>query len=64
MRRGLVYGRTDATATAVEEDAVHPEDLARTVFTLMGIDPDTELVAGNRPVRLVKGGKLLTGLLA
>jgi len=64
VRRGLVYGRTDATATAVEEDAVHPEDLARTVFTLMGIDPDTELVAGNRPVRLVKGGKLLTGLLA
>ncbi|MEZ6014378.1 MAG: DUF1501 domain-containing protein [Planctomycetota bacterium] len=64
VRRGLVYGRTDATATAVEEDAVHPEDLARTVFTLLGIDPDTELLAGARPVRLVKGGRVLDGLLA
>lgn len=64
VQRGLVYGRTDATATAVEEDAVRPEDLARTVFTLLGIDPDTELMAGTRPVRLVKGGRVLTELLA
>lgn len=64
VKRGLVYGRTDATATAVEEDPVHPEDLARTVFTLLGIDPDTELVAGARPVRLVKGGRVLHELLA
>jgi hypothetical protein len=64
LKAGHVYGRTDSTATAVEEDPVRPEDLARTVFTLLGIDPDTVLHSGNRPVRLVKGGRFLEGLLA
>ncbi len=64
VKAGHVYGRTDSTAAAVEEDPVRPEDLARTVFTLLGIDPDTVLPAGNRPVRLVKGGRFLEGLLA
>jgi len=64
VRRGYVHGRTDATATAVEEDMVRPEDLARTVFTLLGVDPDTELADGTRPIRLVKGGRVLTEILA
>lgn len=64
IKAGHVHGRTDATATAVEEDAVRPEDLSRTVFTLLGIDPDAELAAGNRPIRLVKGGRLIEGILA
>lgn len=64
VKRGHVHGRTDATATAVEEGLVRPEDLSRTVFTLLGIDPDAELAAGNRPVRLVKGGRLLEEILA
>jgi len=64
VRRGFVLGATDATATAVEADPVHPEDLARTVFTLLGVQPDRELTAGTRPVRLVKGGRVLTELCA
>ena len=61
---GLVYGASDATASAVEEKAVSPEDLARTVFTLIGVDPDLELLAGgNRPLRIVRGGRVLRGVL-
>ena len=64
VKSGHVHGRTDATATAVEEDVVRPEDVSRTVFSLLGIDPDAVLTAGNRPVRLVKGGRLIEEILA
>lgn len=65
VRRGYVHGASDATASSVEEKAVGPEDLARTVFTLLGVDPDKDLLAGgNRPLRLVKGGRVLADVLA
>ena len=43
---------------------VRPEDLSRTIFTLLGIDPDVKLASGNRPVRLVDGGRVLEEILA
>ena len=64
VRRGYVHGASDATASAVDAKAVGPEDLARTVFTLIGIGPDKSLIAGgNRPLRLVKGGRVLHDIL-
>lgn len=65
VKRGYVHGASDSTATAVERQAVGPEDLARTVFTLIGVNPDRELIAGgSRPLRLVNGGRVLRDLLA
>jgi uncharacterized protein DUF1501 len=65
VKRGYVHGQSDTTATAVDDAAVGPEDLGRTVFTLLGVDPDKALLApGNRPVRIIRGGRVLSELLA
>lgn len=65
IRRGYVHGSSDSTASAVESKAVTPEDLSRTIFTLIGVNPDKDLIAGgNRPLRLVKGGRLLKDCLS
>lgn len=63
VKRGYVHGASDTTASAVESKGVTPEDLARTVYTLIGVDPDKALLAGTRPIRLVKGGRLLRDVL-
>lgn len=65
MKRGYVHGSSDSTASAVDSKGVTPEDLARTMFTLIGVDPNKELMAGgNRPLSLVDGGRVLRDLLA
>jgi hypothetical protein len=65
IRKGYVHGRSDATASGVEEDGVTVEDLATTVYNQIGITADKELMApGGRPIEIVDGGKVLTELLA
>ena len=65
VKAGHVHGASDTTATAVDSDPVTPEDMARTIFTLLGVDPDRVLIGpGDRPVSVVKGGRLLDGILA
>lgn len=63
--RGLVYGASDATLTEVARDAVSVEDFLHTVYHLIGIDADERLMApGDRPIDIVRGGKLVKGLVA
>lgn len=65
VKRGYVHGSSDATAGAVESDGVGPADLGRTVYTLLGIDPDKALLSpGDRPVRIVDGGRVIQEILA
>lgn len=65
VKRGLVYGATDATATEPDEDALGVEDWAATVYHLAGIDSRKALTApGNRPVPIVKDGQVRRALLA
>jgi len=41
------------------------EDLVRTMYHAMGIDADDELMApGDRPLKLVSGGRVVEELLA
>jgi hypothetical protein len=65
VKKGLVYGASNATASEPERDPIGPEDLATTVYHLLGIVADKELMApGNRPIEIVDGGKVRSELLA
>ncbi len=65
FKKGFVYGKSDATATEPEEDALGVEDWATTVYHQLGIVADKELMApGDRPIEIVKGGKVRQDLIA
>jgi len=65
VKRGLVYGSSDAIAAEPETDAIGVEDLATTVYHCLGIVADKELMApGNRPIEIVDGGTVRKELLA
>lgn len=59
---GITYGRSDAEAAYVLEDAVRPEDLAATLYHALGLDPEMTVPdAEGRPTRLVEGQVLRLG---
>ena len=65
IKKGSIYGKSDATATEPEEDALSVEDWATTVYNQLGIVADKELMApGDRPVEIVNGGKVCKELIA
>ena len=65
IKKGLVYGKSDATASEPDEDALGVEDLAHTVYTCLGIDADKKLMSpGDRPIDIVREGKTRKDLLA
>ena len=65
IKRGIAFGTTNATATEPDQDPIGPEDLTTTVYRCLGIIADKELMApGDRPIEIVKGGKVRQGLLA
>ncbi len=56
VKGGYVYGSSDSHAMYPDEHPVKPEDLAATLFYLMGIDPETEIMDRNdRPLPI--GGR-------
>lgn len=62
-KRGFVYGASDAHGMYPARNPVRPEDLAATMYTLMGIDPNTEVYdRTNRP--LVIAGKPVLDVIA
>ena len=65
IKGGMVYGASDATAAEPDSDPVSPADLATTMYRLLGIVADKELMApGDRPIEIVDGGKLIEPLMA
>ena len=65
IKRGVVYGRSNPTASEPEEDALNVEDWATTIYDRLGITADKELMApGDRPIEIVNGGKVRKELLA
>jgi len=65
MKRGFVYGQSDAGGAYAMSPPVSPEDLAATIYHSLGIDPDTQIAdAQNRPVPVAPGGTVRTELFA
>jgi hypothetical protein len=65
VKGGQVVGASDARGESPAERPVTPADLARTIYTLLGIDPDRELHTGDgRPVKIAADGQLIAECLA
>ena len=61
---GIVYGKSNATASEPEDDALTVEDWATTIYSRIGIVADKELMApGDRPIEIVDGGKVRQELI-
>ena len=64
-RGGIVYGASDRIGAYPVEKPVSPEDLARTIYWALGIDPDLTLSdRENRPRPLVEDGRVLAELFS
>lgn len=64
VRKGFVYGSSDKTGAYPANDPVKPDDLAATMFSLLGINPHTEVMSAlNQPLAISKGNPI-TGLMA
>lgn len=64
MKGGYVHGSTDPTGSEVDTDPLTVPDYAATIYSLLGIDFEKALMAGTRPVKIVKDGEVARGLLA
>jgi hypothetical protein len=65
VKRGYVYGTSDATASEPDENPVTVENLFTTVYHTLGIVADKELMApGDRPIEICDGGEVIQDLLA
>jgi hypothetical protein len=64
VKAGYVHGASDRNGAYPASDPVKPDDLAATMFSLLGIDPHTEVTDPlNRPLPIAQGNPV-TGLLA
>jgi acetyl esterase/lipase len=62
---GQVIGLSDATGESPQDNPITPADLAATIFTLLGIDPQRELhTADGRPIRLSRDGRAIKQLVS
>lgn len=63
IRGGQVIGSSDRNGESPAEQPITPRDLAFSVYTLLGLNPSTELMTPDgRPVPLNQGGQWIKGL--
>jgi len=64
VKRGFIYGASDKTGSLPAENPARPDDLAATIYYLLGIDPHTEVMGvGDRPL-VIADGKPVMGVIA
>jgi hypothetical protein len=60
VKRGYIHGASDKTGAFPAENPVRPDDLAATLYYMLGIDPQTEVYGvGNRPLVIANGKPVL-----
>ena len=65
VKGGTVVGKSDSRGEGPAERPVSPTDLARTIYTILGVDPDRELhTADGRPVLVSGGGEVVKEVLS
>ncbi|MFT5466542.1 MAG: hypothetical protein ACI8UO_001642 [Verrucomicrobiales bacterium] len=65
LNRGQFYGSVDATSSAPADNAVPLHDLHSTIYKLIGINSQKELMApGDRPIEIVNEGRPIDELIA
>jgi uncharacterized protein (DUF1501 family) len=65
VKRGHVYGASDALAAEPADNALSVEDYSTTLYHLLGIDARKQLMSpGDRPQAIVMNGKVVRDLIA
>lgn len=65
VKGGMVVGKSDGRGESPAERPVSPADLARTIYTLLALDPDRELhTADGRPVAVNSSTNVITECIA
>ncbi|MEK0445687.1 MAG: hypothetical protein RLZZ399_1008 [Verrucomicrobiota bacterium] len=65
ITRGQIYGASDAIGYEPARDGVTLEDFLATAYGQIGIDSNKRIMApGERPIDIVREGKVIKGLLA
>jgi hypothetical protein len=65
LKQGHIHGQSDALGAEPSESPVGPEDLAKTMYRLLGINAEKRLVLeGVRPIDIVNGGRILSEIIA
>ncbi len=64
VKRGFVYGASDKHGAHPAENPIRPDDLAATMYHLLGIDPQAEVRGvGDRPIA-ISSGRPVMGVVA
>ena len=56
IKRGSVYGKTDAKGATVTAEEADAGSLFATIYAALGLDPEKNYQVGSRPVPLVNPG--------
>jgi uncharacterized protein (DUF1501 family) len=65
VKEGFSYGKSDSLSSEPEENPVSPENLAATMYSLMGIDYEKRLMTSDlRPIDIVRSGEIIKEILA
>jgi len=64
VRRGYIHGASDKNGARPDRDPVQLDDLAATMFHLLGIDPQTEVHDANGRPLVIAAGRPITAIMS